>query len=80
MLRILIEGQDAFKHGQEALQEEIAILREEMKKGFKKTHERLDKQGKQLAYLEDDAPTREEHDSLVTRVTKLKDTYYPRRT
>ena len=34
--------------------------------------ERLDKIGRQLAYLEDDAPTREEFDSLGKRVDKIE--------
>ena len=86
MLQILIEGQDALIKrqdefvkvqgalikGQDALKEELAILREETRDGFKQTHDRLDKQGKQLAYLEDDAPTREEYDGLTKRVEKIE--------
>ncbi|TSC64601.1 MAG: Uncharacterized protein G01um101493_81 [Microgenomates group bacterium Gr01-1014_93] len=33
---------------------------------------RLDKIGRQFAYLEDDAPTREEFDSLEERVDKIE--------
>jgi len=33
---------------------------------------RIDKIGSQLAYLEDDAPTREEHDNLEKRVAKVE--------
>lgn len=33
--------------------------------------ERIDKLGKQLAYLEDDAPTREEFDNLEKRVDNI---------
>ena len=33
--------------------------------------ERIDKLGKQLAYLEDDTPTREEYDNLEKRVDKI---------
>lgn len=54
-------------------------IRSEMKEGFEKVNKRfdmvdarLDKQGKQLAYLEEDAPTREEHDKLNKRVTKIE--------
>lgn len=32
----------------------------------------IDKNGRQLAYLEDDAPTREEFDILEKRVGKLE--------
>jgi hypothetical protein len=65
MLQVLIVGQNELK-------EELAVLREETKDGFRETHERLDKQGRQLAYLDDDAPTREEHDGLVERVEKVQ--------
>ena len=65
VLQRVIEGQDALK-------EELAVLREETKEGFKKTHERLDVQGKQLAYIKDDAPTNEEHDVLKNRVEKIE--------
>ena len=78
-LNVLKEGQDSLKNGydllnqgQNALKEQLAILREEMRHGFRKTHARLDKQGKQFAYLEDDAPTREEHDGLTKRVEKIE--------
>ncbi|MDP3973925.1 MAG: hypothetical protein Q8P92_03770 [Candidatus Daviesbacteria bacterium] len=33
---------------------------------------RIDKLGKSLAYLEDDAPTREEFDNLEDRVDKVE--------
>lgn len=68
----LSAGQDSLKIGQDSLKEEIAVLRQEVRKGFRETNERLDKQGKQLAYLDDDAPTREEHEGLVERVEKLE--------
>lgn len=79
MLQVLIKGQDSLQRGYDALlkgqnelKEELAILKEETKDGFRETHERLDKQGKQLAYLDDDAPTREEYDGLVKRVEKVE--------
>jgi hypothetical protein len=86
MLQVLIKGQDALQEGHGALQKgydallkgqnelkgELAILREETRDGFRENHERLDKQGQQLAFLDDDAPTREEHDSLVKRVEKIE--------
>ncbi len=57
----------------------IALMRQEMKDGFKKVNEKIDKVdkrvdnlGKSLAYLEDDAPTRGEHTKLEKRVTKLE--------
>ncbi len=39
--------------------------------------ERMDKLGKQLAYLEDDAPTREEFDHLENRVDKIEQKVTP---
>jgi tetrahydromethanopterin S-methyltransferase subunit G len=38
---------------------------------FKNVNSRLDKIGKSVTYLEDDAPTREEYDKLEKRVTKV---------
>lgn len=72
ILQVLLKGQDALQKGQNTLKEELAVLREETRDGFRETHERLAKQGKQLAYLDDDAPTREEHDGLVKRVEKIE--------
>lgn len=68
----LQSGFDGLQRGQNELKGELAILREEMRDGFRETHKRLDTQGKQLAYLDDDAPTREEHDGLVKRVEKVE--------
>lgn len=58
MLQALIRGQ--------------AALDAKIESGFKEVNDRLDKQGKQLAYLEDDAPTRGEFDELTKRVEKLE--------
>lgn len=65
MLQILIDGQAT-------LRKEIKKLRLETKEGFKQVNDRLDKQGKSLAYLEEDAPTIDEFDKLEKRVTKLE--------
>ena len=67
----------------QAIASSIALMRQEMKdgfsevntkmdKGFKDVNKRIDKLGGDLAYLEDDAPTQEEHDKLEKRVTKLE--------
>lgn len=82
MLRAIINGQSALK--QELLGEiksvkdeihktrqEIDMFRQETKGEFKKTNKRIDTIGSQLAYLEDDAPTREEFEELQTSVAKL---------
>jgi len=81
MLRAIINGQSALKEEllkkiegvDKKLSSDIGGLRTEMKMGFKKVNDRLDKQGKSLAYLEDDAPTREEHDVLEKRVAKVEE-------
>jgi len=62
----------AILDGQTSIKKEVGDLKEEMKRGFENVNERLDKQGAQLAYLEDDAPTRDEHDDLEKRVGKLE--------
>jgi BMFP domain-containing protein YqiC len=80
MLRAVINGQHAlrteFNAGFAESDKKIETLRKELQKemreGFDAVNERLDKQGKQLAYLEDDAPTREEFDDLKKRVEKLE--------
>jgi uncharacterized protein YoxC len=80
MLRTIINGQSAMKSellseirkGDEELGSEIKGLRKETKEGLKKVNRRLDLIGKQVAYLDDDAPTGEEHDELEKRVKKLE--------
>lgn len=79
MLRIIINGQSTFR--QEVLGEigdfrkeilaEVDKLDQKIEKVEKSLITRMDGLGKQLAYLEDDAPTREEFDNLVGRVDKL---------
>jgi BMFP domain-containing protein YqiC len=67
----------------QAIASSIALMRQEVKdgfkdvnnkmdKGFKDVNKRIDRLGNDLAYLEDDAPTRDEHDKLEKRVTKLE--------
>ena len=80
MLRAVINGQSALKQelldriqkSDERHDKGLGKLEKRVALGFKEVNERLDKQGKQLAYLEDDAPTIEEHDALVKRVTRLE--------
>lgn len=43
-----------------------------MDDGFKKINDRLDAQGKSLAYLEDDSPTIKDFNKLEKRVKKLE--------
>lgn len=76
MLQAIINSQSAFR--QEILKrfdktdKKIENLQIETRQGKKELTERIDKLGKQLAYLEDDAPTKEEFDSLENRVNKLE--------
>lgn len=76
MLKAVINGQHALRSelfGEiSKFKKEMNALRQEVKNGFGEVNERLDKQGKQLAYLDDDAPTRDEFDILESRVDKLE--------
>jgi len=83
MLRAVINGQSAMKQEllvkiekvderANTLEGKIDSLGESIKKGFKEVNKRIDKIGSQLAYLEEDAPTRDEHDNLEKRVDELE--------
>lgn len=80
MLRMVINGQSAMKSElltkidklDEKLTNRIDSLEKNMNKGFEKVNDRVDKLGKSLAYLEDDAPTRDEFDKLDERVGNLE--------
>ena len=79
MIRAVINGQSALK--QELLRE-AQKTRSELKKvenrlslEIKENRSRIDTIGKSVAYLEDDTPTREEHDKLEKRVTKVEQTH-----
>ena len=65
MLQLLIDGQASIR-------KEVGNVRSEMKEGFKNVNKRLDVIGKSVAFLEDDTPTREEHEKLEKRVTKIE--------
>lgn len=56
MIQIVINGQSAFK---EEILKEFKNLREKIDNVDEKLTKRIDKIGRQLAFLEDDAPTRE---------------------
>ena len=55
MLKILIDGQ-------KSIRSDIKSLGKKTEEGFVKVNKRLDVIGKFVAFLEDDTPTREEHD------------------
>lgn len=72
MLQAIINGQKALE---ERLMSEIGKVRSDVKRvevKVDKNGKRIDKVGLQLAYLEDDAPTREEFDDLEKRVKKVE--------
>ena len=75
MLQAIINGQSTLK--QELLSKidkvdlKVDKLDEKLDKVEKNLTQRIDKLGKQLAYLEDDTPTREEFDNLEKRVDKI---------
>lgn len=76
MLRAVINGQSAMKEELlkkiDGLDKKVDKLGKKMDSGFKKVNERIDKLGRSLAYLEDDAPTRDEFNDLTGRVDKIE--------
>lgn len=80
MLKTVINGQHVLRAEMNAkfaklgkkLDNEVRSVRQDMREGFGEVNKRLDILGKQLSYLEDDAPTREEHDALEKRVEKIE--------
>lgn len=76
MLQAILDGQRAIK---EELKKDIARVDGKLTKlikdnadAIRENGERIDNLGKQLAYLEDDAPTNDEFDALEKRVTKVE--------
>lgn len=87
MLRAIINGQSDLKQellkkidGVEerlggridGVEEKIEEVEKNLTKKIKENTKRLDKIGSQLAYLEDDTPSREEHDLLAERVENIE--------
>ena len=76
MLRAIINGQSAMKSellGEiKKVDKKVDKLDVKIDGVEKRLTERIDKLGKQLAYLEDDAPTRNEFDNLTVRVDKIE--------
>jgi hypothetical protein len=74
MFRTIVNGQSAMKS--ELLGEigkvsvEVKEIKQELKGSEKRLTKRINKLGKQIAYVEDDAPTVKEFDKLEKRVTK----------
>lgn len=65
MLQSVLDGQKGMRQG-------LRDVKQEIKNGFQKVNKRIDTLGSQLAYLEDDAPTREEHEELEKRINKVE--------
>ena len=76
MLRAVINGQSAMKEELMAMIDrnsvDIRKLGRDMNSGFQEVNKRLDRQGKSIAYLEDDAPTKKDFDELVEVVDTIK--------
>lgn len=76
MFQAIINGLAAFKQEVFArfdkTDQKIEKLDKKIDSVEKNLTNRIDKLGLQLAYLEDDTPTREDHDKLVGRVDKLE--------
>lgn len=76
MFRAIINGQSALK--QELLveirkvDEKVDKVSQDLVGLEKRLTKRIDKIGLQVARLEDDAPTREEHDALEERVVRIE--------
>ncbi len=68
MLQAIINGQTAIKQELSGkigkIDQKVDKLSEKLDAVEKNLTVRIDKLGKQLAYLEDDTPTREEYDNL----------------
>lgn len=76
MLRIIINGQSSFRQevlGEiDKLDKKIDGVEKNLVERIDKVEGRLDKIGRQLAYLEDDTPTREEFNKLEKKVGKME--------
>lgn len=72
MFQAIINGQSSLKEDLlseiRKVDKKLDEFREENKAEHEKITKRIDKLGGQLAYLEDDAPTREEFDELTEKV------------
>ena len=68
MLQSILDGQVQIRKDVKRVEEKV----DSVDKKVDRANERIDKLGLQLARLEDDAPTRDEHDKLERRVTKIE--------
>lgn len=76
LLQIILDGQTSIREDVANVRKDIKQIKVELDNKIdtaeNRLTQRLNKIGSQLAYLEDDAPTREEHDKLEKRVAKLE--------
>lgn len=76
ILQAILAGQTALKQELvskiDRVDQKVDNLREELHIFKNDITKRVDRLGKSLAYLEDDAPTREEFDKLEGRVNKIE--------
>lgn len=76
MLRAVINGQSAMKSELitkiDSVDKKVDKLDNKIDGVEKRLAQRIDKLGRSLAYLEDDAPTRDEFDDLTGRVDKIE--------
>jgi len=76
MLQTIINGQSNFRQEMmgkfDKIDKRFDSLEKKIDQVDEKLTNRMDKIGKQLACLEDDAPTREELDNLAGRVGKVE--------
>jgi hypothetical protein len=76
ILQMILDTVSAFRRQVTAefveVRKDIKKLDEKIDGVEQRLTKRIDKLGNQLAYLEDDTPTREEFDSLEDRVVKVE--------
>jgi len=76
MLKAIINGQSDLKQELfkkiDGVEERLGGRIDKVEKKVEENTKRLDKIGLQLANLEDDSPTREEHDQLEERVGNIE--------
>jgi len=72
ILQAILDGQVQIRKQLTETKESLEKKIDSVDKKVGTTNERIDKLGLQIARLEDDAPTRGEHDKLERRVTKIE--------
>ena len=73
ILQAIVDGQASIREEIRDMEKRLTKKIDHVAEGVDKNGERIDKLGKQLAYLEDDAPTVREFHRLEKRVVKLEE-------